>query len=151
MHDFFSALINHQMIKSQKFLGTHQVKMVDNGTEKYNHSMPKGPSAPDYLALSREGSVPDCFVEELVDKGAEKSIRYSCSPKGSLRSRLHTTHQGGLRSRLLALTQEGSPPDCFVEELVDKGAEKSILMQPKRLPPLQITYYSPVRAPFQIT
>jgi hypothetical protein len=38
--------------------------------------------------------------------------------------------------------QEGSAPDCFVEKLVDKGAEESILMQRKMLPPLEITVKS---------
>jgi hypothetical protein len=38
-----------------------------------------------------------------------------------------------------------------MEKLVDKGAEKSILMHYKRLQPIKITEYSPGRAPLQIT
>ncbi len=87
---------------------------------------------------------------------------YSYSAKGSLRSRLHSTHPGGLRSRLLVLTQEESAPECFVEELVDKGVEKSIVMQCKKAPsaPDHIVLtsegsaldysYLPRRAPLQI-
>jgi hypothetical protein len=117
MHDFFSALINHKMIKSPKFLGTgtRQVKMVDKGTEQYNHSIPKGPSAADYLALTREGSLPDCFVEELGDKGAEESIFFmQCKRLPPLQ--ITRTHPRGLRSRLLVpvLTQEGSTPDHII-------------------------------------
>ncbi len=48
--------------------------------------MQKAPSAPDYIVLTREGSIPDClvltqegsapecFMEKLVDEGAKKSI-----------------------------------------------------------------------------
>jgi hypothetical protein len=53
--------------------------MVQRST--YTHSMPKGPSAPDYLALSlHEDSALDCFVEELVDKGAERVQRTPSAP-----------------------------------------------------------------------
>jgi hypothetical protein len=51
----------------------------------------------------------------------------------------YSTHQEELVDKLLLLTQEGSAPDCFVEELVEKGAEESIFILCKRLPPLQIT------------
>ncbi len=34
--------------QSPEFYGTRQVELVYKGTEYYTHSMPKGPSAPDY-------------------------------------------------------------------------------------------------------
>ncbi len=44
------------------------------------HSMPKCPSAPDYLALTQEGCAPECLIEELFDNGAERVQKAPSAP-----------------------------------------------------------------------